>query len=214
MTKNEIAQFVADKIQKSDEASLTMLKSFIDRRYDMIWNAALWRESLATDSQEISIDTETVTLNTVLDFPVAAVWDDKEIMPVDYSAVFQIDPTLFGDSGEVAKFIILPKLDGDARIKLLRKPSAAKTILILGKLKIVPLGDTDSPKINGIDNVLLGMVEGDMLEHIRQYQKAQLKFTEAMNQLNIAKDLEKHQSASNSRIIPIVEAHWNADSLI
>ena len=113
----------------------------------------------------------------------------------------------------MANFIVLPKSAGDARIKLLRKPSVAKDILILGKLNLVALGDTDSPLINGIDNVLLGLVEGDMLEHVRQYQKAQLKYTEAMNQLTIAKDLEKQQSASNTRIIPMVEDHWNSDSL-
>ena len=67
MNKGEIAQLVADKLQKSDEGSLTLLKSFIDRRYDMIWNSALWRESLATDSQTIADDTETVTLASTLD---------------------------------------------------------------------------------------------------------------------------------------------------
>ena len=214
MTKNDIAQLVADKAQKSDEASLTLLKTFVDRRYDMIWNSALWRESLATDSQTIAIDTETVTLATELDFPVSARWDDKEITPVNYSAVFQIDPTLFNDSGEVANFIVLPKSGGDARIKLLRKPSVSKDLLILGKLKIVALDDADSPKINGIDNVLINMVEGDMLEHLRQYQKGQVKFTEAMNQLAIAKDLENQQSASNTRIIPYVEPPWHSDNLV
>ena len=213
MNKGEIAQLVADKLQKSDEGSLTLLKSFIDRRYDMIWNSALWRESLATDSQTIAVDTETVTLASTLDFPVSARWDDKEITPIDYSAVFQIDPTLFNDAGAVVNFIVMPKSGGNAVIKLLRKPSVSKSLLILGKLKLVALGDTDSPLINGIDNVLLGLVEGDMLEHVRQYQKAQLKYTEAMNQLTIAKDLEKQQSASNTRIIPMVEDHWNSDSL-
>lgn len=218
MTKNDIAQLVADKVQKTDEASLVLLRSFIDRRYDMIWNSALWRESLSVDSQTIAVaDEGIVTLATELDFPVSARWDDKEITPISYSAVFQIDPTLFNDAGTVANFIVLPKADGDARIKLLRKPSVSKDILILGKLKLVALDvvpPNDVPKINGIDNVLLGMVEGDMLEHLRQYNKAQLKFTEAMNQLTIAKDLEKHQSASNTRIIPMVEEHWNSDSLV
>ena len=215
MTKNGIAQLVADKLQKTDEASLTILKSFINQRYDMIWNSELWRESLSTYSTTVAIDTQEVTLDTTLDFPVSARWDDREIIPMDYSAVFQIDPTLFNDAGEVANFIILPKdSNGDSVIKLIRKPSVSKTLMILGKLKIVALTDTSTPKINGIDNVLLCMVEGDMLEHTRQYLKAQGKFTEAMNHLNIAKDLEKHQSATNTRIIPLVESHWDANSLV
>lgn len=134
---------------------------------------------------------------------------------MDYGAVFQIDPTLFNDSGAVVNFLVLPKTSsGQAQIRLLRKPSESKSLLILGKLKVVALADSDSPKINGIDNVLLAMVEGDMLEHTRQYAKAQIKFQEAMNHLNIAKDLEKHQSASVTRIIPEVRDHWNTGSFI
>jgi len=60
----------------------------------------------------------------------------------------------------------------------------------------------------------LAMVEGDMLEHTRQYQKAQIKFTEAMNHLNIAKDLENHQSAAQTRIIPEIAGHWDSNSFI
>jgi len=215
MTKTSIAQFVADKVQKTDQSSLTMLKSFVDRRYEMIWNSALWRESLGTTSYTVAVDTQEVTLESSVDFPVSARWDDKEITPIDYSAVFQIDPTLFNDAGAVVNFIVLPKdSSGDARVKLLRKPDTEKSLLILGKLKIVELGDSDSPKINGIDNVLVSMVEGDMLEHTRQYLKAQGKFTEAMNHLNIAKDLENHQSASQTRIIPEIAGHWDSNSFI
>lgn len=215
MTKTSIAQFVADKLQKSDSGSIVILKSFIDRRYEMIWNSALWRESQGTTSYTVAADTQEVTLESTVDFPVSARWDDKEITPMDYSAVFQIDPTLFNDAGAVANFLVLPKdSSGNAKIKLLRKPDVGKSLLILGKLKIVELGDADSPKINGIDNVLVAMVEGDMLEHTRQYQKAQVKFTEAMNHLNIAKDLENHQSASQTRIIPEIAGHWDANSFI
>ena len=215
MTKTEIAQFVGDKLQKTDGASLTMMKSFVDRRYEMIWNSALWREALGTSTYTVAIDTENVTLAATVDFPVSARWDDKEIVPMDYGAVFQIDPTLFNDSGAVVNFIVLPKTAaGQCQIRLLRKPSESKSLLVLGKLKITALNDSDSPKINGIDNVLVSMVEGDMLEHTRQYNKAQIKFNEAMNQLNIAKDLEKHQSASITRIIPEVRDHWNTDSFI
>ena len=215
MTKTDIAQFVADKLQTTDGESITMLKSFIDRRYEMIWNTALWREALGTTTYTVAAETEEVNLDSTVDFPVAARWDDKEIVPMDYSAVFQIDPTLFNDSGAVVNFLVLPKTtSGAARIKLLRKPDEGKNLLVLGKLKLVSLNDGDSPKINGIDNILISMVEGDMLEHTRQYGKAQMKFQEAMNQLKIAKDMENHQSASITRIIPEVPGHWNTDSFV
>ena len=124
--------------------------------------------------------------------------------------MFSIDPKLFSDTGKVANFIVLSNTStGEAKIRLLRKPKEAKTLLVLGKLKITELTDNDSPLINGIDNSLLSFVEGDMLEHLRQYQKAQIKFQEASAQLMIVKDLETHQSASDTRIIPQVEASWD-----
>ena len=215
MTKTVLAQFVADKLQKTDQGSLDMIKSFIDRRYEMIWDSALWRTSLGTTSYTVAVDTQEVTLDSTVDFPVSAVWDDKEITPVDYSAVFQLDPTLFNDSGEVVNFIVIAKSSVDAaKIKLLRKPKEEKTLLILGKIKLIELGAADSPVINGIDNSLLAFVEGDMLEHLRQYGKAQIKYQEAAGQLQIAKDMETHQSASNTRIIPEVNNDWSSDDFI
>ena len=215
MTKTSMANFVADKLQKTDQGSIDLLKSFIDRRYEMIWDSALWRSSLGTTSYTVAIDTEEVTLESTVDFPVAAVWDDKEIAPTSYSSVFRLDPTLFNDSGAVVNFIVIAKSSaGAAKIKLLRKPKESKTLLILGKLKMTALTDNDSPEINGIDNALLSFVEGDMLEHLRQYGKAQVKFQEASGLMQIAKDMETHQSASDIRIIPEVKDDWSTSDFI
>ena len=210
LTKSNLAQFIADKLQKTDQGSLNLIKSFIDRRYEMIWNSAIWRESLGTTSYSVSADTEEVTLNAAVQFPIAASWDDEEITPIDYSAVFRTDPKLFSETGKVANFIVLPNdSSGQAKIRLLRKPKEAKTLLVLGKTFVNVLGDDGRPEINGVDNALLCFVEGDMLEHLRQYQKAQIKFQEASAQLMIVKDMETHQSASDTRIIPQVEASWD-----
>jgi len=210
LTKSNLAQFIADKLQKTDQGSLNLIKSFIDRRYEMIWNSAIWRESLGTTSYSVSADTEEVTLNAAVQFPIAASWDDEEITPIDYSAVFRTDPKLFSETGKVANFIVLPNdSSGQAKIRLLRKPKEAKTLLVLGKVFHTVLTDDHRPEINGVDNALLCFVEGDMLEHLRQYQKAQIKFQEASAQLMIVKDMETHQSASDTRIIPQVEASWD-----
>lgn len=211
MTKTALAQFVADKLQKSDDTSLALLKSFINQRYDMIWDAGLWRETLGTTSYAVAAETEDVTLNSTVDFPVAASWDNDGIFPVNYEAVFQIEPDEFNQSGTPTSYVVLPKdSSGNAVIKLIRKPNTAKTLLVLGKLKITALGDTDSPKINGINNALLAYVEADMLEHVRQYGKAQAKLAEAAAQMAIMRDLETGQSAKETRIIPQVSNDWSA----
>lgn len=229
MKKAAIAQFVANKMQKSDSATLDIIKNFVDRRYEMIWDTTLWRQTLATTTYTVAVDTEDLTLNSTVDFPVSARWNDLEIIPMDYQAVFQVDPTLFNDSGSVTNFIVLPRdSSGNSRIKLLRKPNEEKSLLVLGKQKITADGntwttssststdvlpqmaDTGEPVINGIENALLAFVEGDTLEHMRQYGKAQIKFQEASGQLTVARDLDNHQAARVSSIVPHISGHWEA----
>ena len=215
MTKTALAQFVADKLQKTDTDSLTLLKTFIDLRYEMIWNAGLWRETLGTTSYSVAAETEDVTLNSTVDFPVAASWDNDGIYPVNYETVFQIEPDEFNQSGTPTSFVVLPKdSSGNAVIKLVRKPNTAKTLLVLGKLKITALGDTDSPKINGVDNALLAYVESDMLEHMRQYGKAQVKQGEAAAQMSLMRDLEMGQAAKETRVIPKVSSDWSTADFV
>ena len=229
MKKAAIAQFVANKMQKSDSATLDIIKNFVDRRYEMIWDTTLWRQTLATTTYTVAVDTEDLTLNSTVDFPVSARWNDLEIIPMDYQAVFQVDPPLFNDSGSVTNFLVLPRdSSGNSRIKLLRKPNEEKSLLVLGKQKITADGntwttssststdvlpqmaDTGEPVINGIENALLAFVEGDTLEHMRQYGKAQIKFQEASGQLTVARDLDNHQAARVSSIVPHISGHWEA----
>ena len=72
MKKAALVQFVADKVQKTDAASIAMMKNFVDRRYEMIWDSSLWRESLAVTTYTVAADTEEVTLNAAVDLPVSA----------------------------------------------------------------------------------------------------------------------------------------------
>ena len=72
------------------------------------------------------------------------------------------------------------------------------------------MADTGEPVINGIENALLAFVEGDTLEHMRQYGKAQIKFQEASGQLTVARDLDNHQAARVSSIVPHISGHWEA----
>lgn len=86
------------------------------------------------------------------------------------------------------------------------------TLGLVGKRKLQPMVlDTDSPMVRGIDNALLAFAQGDMLERSRQYQKAAAKNTEGSALIEGARDLERNQSAKDSRILPLVyreEGEW------
>jgi len=212
MTKSNIANFVGEKVHSTDDDSQAVFKTFVDRRYEMIWNAELWRESLGTVSQTVASGTDTVSLSTTMDFPVSAYWDEREITPVDYQRVFQMNPALLAETGTPTDFIVLPKTTGPSgtysQIKLLRIPDSAKTLLVLGKLYVTELGDNDSPMLSGIDNTLVAFVEADALEYLQQYAKAQAKLQEAAAHLQMMRDIEKHQSARIQQLVPDVESTW------
>lgn len=212
MTKSNIANYVGEKVHSTDDDSQSVFKTFVDRRYEMIWNAELWRESLGTVSQTVASGVDTVSLSTTMDFPVSAYWDEREITPVDYQRVFQMNPALLAETGTPTDFIVLPKTTTASgtysQIKLLRIPDNAKTLLVLGKLYVTELGDNDSPMLSGVDNTLVAFVEADALEYLQQYAKAQAKLQEAAAHLQLMRDMEKHQSARVQQLVPDVESAW------
>ena len=89
------------------------------------------------------------------------------------------------------------------RIRLLETPEEATTVRVLGKRKCPAFtDDNDQPPVRGMENLLIAMAQGDMLERERQYGKANLKFQEGVALLNQFKAEETIQQAHNQRIIP------------
>ena len=233
MTLSELADFVTTKLSDTDAASVTVCKSFINRRYQMIWDKYLWTETLGVVSKAVVASDTSLTLDgapditfyqsasvptTFIDFPVATRFtptgqdDGMEAIGYDWQTFFQLDPNVWNDvSGRRATptgFINLPK-DGSGycRIKPVPTPDAAGTLYVLGKLKWVALDDNDSPCLRGVDNALLAYVEADMLERARQYGKAQNKYAEGKALEQVMTDIEKVQQASGSRVVPLEEGY-------
>jgi hypothetical protein len=239
MTLTQLAAFITSKLSDTDSASVTACKSYINRRYQMIWDSALWTETLGISSDSVSANATSVTLSTApsitfyqsasvpttfIDFPVAVKFtkstdtDGVELVGRDWVQFFQIDPNMWNDvstrRATPTNWIPLPK-DGTGyfRLKLNPTPDYAGTLYTLGKLKWVELGDSDSPCLRGIDNALLAYAEADMLERARQYGKAQSKFTEAGAMVEIMKDLERGQQQLSSVITPSDIGDNTADQL-
>jgi hypothetical protein len=214
-------------------------KTFINRRYQMLWDMALWTETLGVASQAVAASDEEVSISatpsltfyqsssapvTKIEHPVAIRFTDTDevdgihIINEDWLTYFQIDVNAWNnvDSRKTTpkNFIHLPKdSSGNCRIKLIPTPDDAGTLYVLGKLKWVELGDSDSPALNSADNALLSYAEHDMLKRARQYGKAQVMLQEASAHNAIMRDLEKGQRQSISRIIPIETADWRVEDL-
>jgi hypothetical protein len=234
-TLTELSSFVTSKLMMTDTASVTACKSFINARYRLLWESSLWTETLGIASKAVSAGDTSITLDgtpsvtfyhsssapaTYVDFVVAARFtktgedDGVESVASDWMRWFQIDPNAWNDvtSRRAAPtgFIPLPK-DGSGymRIKPVPIPSDAGTMYVLGKLKWVALGDSDSPCLRGADNALLAYAEADMLERSRQYAKAQNKFAEASAAVQVMRDIERGQQQMVSQIIPMEEGYYD-----
>ncbi len=240
MTLSEIANFVCTKMMDTEDSSVSTCKDFINRRYQMIWDSAIWTETLGTVSQPVLINTAEVTISgnpqvfyyptssstvgTKMDFVVAAKFiptgeeEGREMMGADWASFFQVDPGIFENVSArrnfPSNFANLPKdASGNCRIRLIPATSQAGSLFALGKLKLQSLGDNDSPVLRGVDNALLAFAEGDMYERSRQFSKAQAKFTEAASHIQIMRDLEKGQQQSVSRIIPVISDEYSISDI-
>lgn len=54
MTLTELAAFITSKLSDTDAASVTACKSYINRRYQMIWDSAIWTETLGVLSKTVT----------------------------------------------------------------------------------------------------------------------------------------------------------------
>lgn len=242
MTLTNLADLICDKMQFTDSDSVSMCKRFLNRRYEMIWNASLWDETLGIVSESVVVGTPEITISsnpsifyyptssTVaataprLDFPVSirftATGQDTGIESYagDWSAFFQLDPNQWNDvanrRADPKNYIHLPRdASGYARIKLVPAPVQAGTLFILGKLKFTEMGDSDEPAIRGADNALLAYAEGDMWQRSRQYAKAVSKYEEAGELMQAMRDMARSQKQVIAVIVPEIEPVWTRDDI-
>jgi len=243
MTLSELADQITTKLSDTDAASVATCKKFLNNRYRMLFESALWTNSMGTVSTAVTAEDEVITLSdnpTVfyyptsstasstapkLDFVVAIRFtetgkeDGLELVGASWMQFFQLDPNQWNDTSQrratPTNFVPLPPDgSGNCRIKPIPTPKTAGTLFALGKLKFVEMGDSDSPVINGAENALLAYAEADMLERAMQYQKAQVKFGEASNMLQICRDLDNVQQDKVTTIVPMIADYWQKSDLI
>ena len=139
MTISDIATLVCTKMGRTDSDTLSVAKSLLKRRYQMIYDSALWAESLATVSKAVVAGDPDVTLDGNPDvyyapnqnvsgsnaprleipisvrFIVTAETDGIELVPSDWWTFFQIDPNILtNDASHRARptrFIHLPRVN-------------------------------------------------------------------------------------------------------
>lgn len=205
MTRAEIISYCTAKLGVTDSTATTQAGTFLDARHAMIWNEELWRQTRYQESVSVSAGTQDVTLGANCEFVTACRWaGTHELMPLSDVSALSLDPAGYDASGTVLGFVPLGKTSGGlAQIRLMRTPTEAKTLLVLGKRKLLALGTNDTPPIPGEDMALIEFVMGDLYEWLRQLSKAQYFFAKGGAMLGKMKEIETAQTAEIRRIIPM-----------
>lgn len=225
MTLSDLSSFVCGKIGRTDEDSLAKCRQFLARRYRLIWDSQLWRDSLTSVSQSVAAETQDVTISSpAVDQILGVSWGDIPLEPAAHEQIFSMNPSAFSRVGSVVSFVVLPKSEtGYARIRLVEKPREEKTISVLAKSPIRVIDSSnqhqyrdleqssDQPALRGIDNALISFAEGDMLTRERQYGKAQTMYAEGSSHVKVAVGVERSQAASNLQIMPVYGGEWTRD---
>lgn len=90
-------------------------------------------------------------------------------------------------------------------VRLVPKPTEATAFKALVKKKAIELSDdNDVAELRGVEDVLLPLAHGDMLERERQYGKAQLKHGEGLGLLAEFKQRHVFQEDQQQQILPEV----------
>ena len=235
MTLSEIATLITNKLGRTDSgnanSSVDICKSFIKRRYKMIFDNTIWLETLGACYETVTATIPGITISSSpvvwyspkattvsgtapkVDIPMAVRFEKTgeesgvEVTPSNWWTYFQTTPDKIMNytsiRGTPENFIHLPKdADGYSRIQLVPSPDVGGSVFIMGKLAWAEPADDDSPIITGIDEALLAYAEGDMLERGRKYAKAQLKFQEASSLVSAMRQTQRQQFGSETLIIP------------
>lgn len=213
MTLAQIAAYACLKVQLSDATTLTTAKSFAAARWRMLWDAADWRQARHATTQTVEAGVQDVTLNADFGLIQAASWNgDTELPVVSERSLLAADASALAATGTPGGYVVLPKVAGVCRLRLIPTPTMAGELMVIGKRNCPALeADTDEPDLPGAAESLCSFVEGDLWRSIfRQFSKGQACYDEANALLLRMRDLETNQSTNAWRIVPSVGSGYDS----
>lgn len=116
MTLAELASFVTSKVNQSEPEDVLACKNFLKRRFEMVWQAQLWKDSLFEFTQTLGAiadyevtDTwlptkQILLLPTVFTHVVAVRTADRKLNVESSEVLYRSDVDAFADTGQPTKY--------------------------------------------------------------------------------------------------------------
>lgn len=157
MTLAEMADFITTKLGKTDTASISLCKGYIRKRYEMIYNAEQWRDTLGIVS--FNATSNLLIVPYPIEYIVAARWNDRQIMPVDEGTLFQIDPNVFERVGTPTRYsdltpVGVATLPSSEVVKAVSTSVSDTAVKILIRGELAGVEKTETLTLNGTTNVI------------------------------------------------------------
>lgn len=119
MTLDEMARFISGKVNQTEAEDVAACKGFLQRRHDMLWNEALWKDSLVEYRQTLSptgytlistwLPTKGILLLPAFIQRVLAVRSDTRKLNIQRPEYFyRIDYDAFAKTGDATDYVLLP----------------------------------------------------------------------------------------------------------
>ena len=119
MNLSELAAFICTKINQSETDDTAACKKFLTARAKMIWNVALWKDSLVSFAQTLNTSGYTTTSTwlptkavllcpPIIERVIAARLDSRRLNVQRQEFYYNIDYDSFAKSGQVTEFVLLP----------------------------------------------------------------------------------------------------------
>lgn len=156
MTLSEMSDFVCSKVNKTDAASISLCKGYLRSRYEVIYDSALWKDTLMMIN--IAATSHQITIPFAIEHVVALRWNKTEILPVDASMLFRIDPEIFERSGTPTRFSsLIPVgvniLPVSETIRLVSSSSSDTAVNVLIRGELAGVEQIEILTLNGITPV-------------------------------------------------------------
>lgn len=114
MTLSALATLVCSKVRKTDDASVAACKEFLRQRHEMIYDAALWKDTVGIWSDTLDYDStlEQWFPEFHCDYDIARVlgvrWrTNRDLVPTSIGTWMQLDPEFYEQTGEPVSFVEL-----------------------------------------------------------------------------------------------------------
>ena len=199
LTLAQMASFITGKIGQYDSTAIALCKQYLGARYQMVWDNFFWRDSQTTAT--VTLLAGATTIQLPMERMVTLRGPNGLLDPVDETFLIETDPTMVDTAVGPPQYYseITQPPSGPTPTKYMARiyptPDINYSIYVFGKRACPGFsGDTDVSQLRNCDNAIIAYAMGDMLERLRQYAKAQAKFTEAQSLLEEAKAVETAQA--------------------